>query len=106
MEDNVMLAMATLSGTIWGVTEGLANAWKRISKAFGHPMIVPKDLFALILGPLMGVIWFRQGYLPIGETAVGWAYFTAALYGLMGTFGATLVNDKMVRPTVGNLGKE
>ena len=105
MEDNALLAFSAMAGVLWAAVEGLANSFNKIMAAFGKAVTIPKDLFALILGPVMGIVWYTQGYIPLGDMAAAWAYLTSALYGLLGMFVATLFNDKAVKPLTSTLGK-
>lgn len=76
-----LVAAATI---VWVATEGIGRAIK-----------VKKEYLALIFGPVVGILMFRMGYLPISEVSVGWAYFMAGFFGLLATFTADYAHTKV-----------
>lgn len=82
-------AFAALAAAVWAATEGI-----------GRALGVRKDLVALVLGPLGGVMLYASGFVVDPEgMRVRWAGWVAAgLCGLLATFAAAQLNDRVVKP--------
>lgn len=87
MQD-ILVPLAAIIAVVWAATEALGRAFP-----------VRKEVFAMALGPLTGVVTWRLGFLPLpGELGVIEGLATAAFIGLLATFAAEKAHDRGAKP--------